>query len=211
MSLGRKPGPIGLYNRLRGPAGIHSDGAFGGFSMREPLGLAAPGGGQRVTRLAQAHPMRSPSPMALANARIDTFASGSGGGAFKKIARAAVAAGLRERVQDPNGIKQGSSSLCGPAALIRTIAFTDPVAYVAFVTSLYDTGHGQLGDLKVTAGGDLLGYAPGSNVPAVDWIPLASIRDSENWFFDYQSADNEFAGITLPSHMESWFKKIGFR
>ena len=27
----------------------------------------------------------------------------------------------------------------------------------------------------------------------------SEIRDSENWFFDYESVKNEFAGITMPS------------
>jgi hypothetical protein len=131
--------------------------------------------------------------------------------AFTKISRAVVVAGLRARVQDPNRIDQGTSSLCGPSALVRTIALTDPLAYVTFIISLFETGRGEIGDLKVAAGDDLLNYDPGLQVPAVDWIPTASIRDSENWFFDYQAAENQFAGITLPSHMEEWFKKIGFR
>lgn len=108
-------------------------------------------------------------------------------------------------------IDQGTSSLCGPSALVRTIALTDPLAYVTFIISLFETGRGEIGDLKVAAGDDVLNYDPGLQVPAVDWIPTAIIRDSENWFFDYQAAENQFAGITLPSHMEEWFKKIGFR
>jgi hypothetical protein len=199
------------HNQRRGPASIYSDGPGPGFSMAEPLGLPGAGARGRVTRLAQASSQHAASPLATAFAKVDSFASGSAGGAFTKIARAAVAAGMRKRLRDPNGIDQGPSSLCGPAALIRAVAFTDPVGYVTFVIGLYEAGRAQLGNLKIKPGADLLAYDPGTRIEAADWIAIASIRDSENWFFDYQSTDNELAGITLPSHLEGWFKKVGFR
>ena len=45
----------------------------------------------------------------------------------------------------------------------------------------------------------------------MDWIPIASLRDSENWFFDYQDVNDATAGITMPSALESWFRKVGYR
>ena len=54
------------------------------------------------------------------------------------------------------------------------------------------------------------GYLPRRNVEAPDWIALASLRDSENYFFDYQDASDAFAGITLPGELEEWFKKAGY-
>jgi hypothetical protein len=141
---------------------------------------------------------------------VRTFAAAGGGGVFIHIARADVASGLLDRVDHPDKIDQGSSSLCGPAALTADLATNDPVAYVKFVISLYEKGVADVQRLHISAGTDLRRYDPAGKVAPADWIPLASIRDSENWFFDYQSADDEFAGITLPNHLEGWFKRVGF-
>lgn len=159
----------------------------------------------------QEHAGCEPLPREHAEQLVNEFASHPAGGVFKRIDRARLAINLLDRVHDPNGIAQGNSSLCGPAALVRAVAFVDPVGYVRYVTRLYETGTGEIRRLRVRAGDDLRAYDPGWSVPPADWIALASLRDSENWFFDYQKADNEFAGITLPSHMASWFEKVGFR
>ena len=76
--------------------------------------------------------------------------------------------------------------------------------------SLYETGVGQIREIRVVPGSDLKAYDPGRNVEASDWIALASLRDSENYFFDYQDASDAFAGITLPEELEDWFRKAGY-
>lgn len=211
MASGQRTEPLGLYHRTRrGTASLFADHVGGTFAIVGPLGIPGATGGPRVIRLAQATHQRAASPLAAAYARVDTFAAGSGAGAFKRISRARVAAGLRLRLADPDGINQGPSSLCGPSVLVRAVAATDPLGYATFVISLYETGHGQIGDLKVNAGSDLLDYDPTNMPEPADWIPIASLRDSENWFFDYQNPDNMVGGITMPSAVESWFKKVGF-
>jgi hypothetical protein len=44
----------------------------------------------------------------------------------------------------------------------------------------------------------------------IDWMTMASLRDSENWFLDYDNADKEFAGITLPGELADWFRRAGY-
>jgi hypothetical protein len=182
----------------------------GGLS-RGGLGLPAlPGRGRaRPPAAAPAANLR-PSPRAEAEARALAFASRHGRGAFKALSRQQVARGAIARLHDPNRIAQGASSLCGPAALVRSVAAVDPVGYVDYVTQLFEFGRAKLHSLEVEAGEDLRAYDPGNQLDHADWIALASLRDSENYFFDYQAVDNEFAGITLPSHLEGWFHKVGF-
>lgn len=199
-----------------GAGGTHAPsatpgGTTGTFGSTRPTGVPAPGGGTVPPPAASSGAAPKPSPMAAAQAKLAAFASGTGAAAFKKIPRAAVAAGLSARLVDPDGIAQAGSSLCGPSVFIRRIAATDPVAYVDFVIDLYQTGHGHIADLKVTAGDDLRDYDPGTHIKPADWIPIASLRDSENWFFDYQDVNNQVAGITMPSALESWFRKVGYR
>jgi hypothetical protein len=145
-----------------------------------------------------------------AEAIVREFGDRPGGGVFSKISRARVERGLRVRIYAPSSINQGSSSLCGPASLLFDLAVRDPVAYVQYVISLYETGVGHIEAIKVVPGKDLKAYDPGKEVEASDWIALASLRDSENFFFDYQEASDAFAGITLPGELERWFRKAGY-
>lgn len=47
-------------------------------------------------------------------------------------------------------------------------------------------------------------------IAAVDWVALASLRDSTNVFSDYESHTNEASGITLPGTLAGWFTAAGF-
>ena len=151
-----------------------------------------------------------PTDQERAEELVRQFAARPGGGAFTRIARQAVAMGLLVRIYDPSAIHQKVSSLCGPATLLFDLASRDPIAYVEYVMSLYEKGVGHIKNIEVVPGSDLKEYDPGDKVEASDWIGLASLRDSENYFFDYQDAGNEFAGITLPGELEDWFQKVGY-
>jgi hypothetical protein len=146
-----------------------------------------------------------------AQKRVAQFDAEKSSGVFTKIARSSVAAGLRARIEDPSKIDQASSSLCSAASLLFTQASTDPVAYVTLVIDLYEKGTTELGKRKITPGSDLKNYAPPSTINVADWIPMASIRDSENWLLDYESVDDQVAGITLPGKMVDWMKDVGYR
>ena len=56
------------------------------------------------------------------------------------------------------------------------------------------------------------GYLPPSTLDHIDWLTCASLRDSENWFLDFDDTGfmSDIAGITLPSEMEQWFRKAGY-
>lgn len=190
--MGQRMRLLGLGHRPAEPA-VRGSG---------PLGLAE----SQLSGL-----VNPPSRKERAQAIVTAFAARSRAGRFVHIARADVARGLLERVVRPDGISQSRTSLCGPAALLFNLATRDPVGYVQFVIDLYEKGTARAGGLKVTPGKDLLEYDPKTRLDAVDWIPLASLRDSDNWFFDYQSADNDFSAMTLPNNLVGWFRKIGFK
>lgn len=142
---------------------------------------------------------------------VGKFLARKGGGVFTHLSRAVIGRELYDRIENPSLIDQGSSSLCGPASLLYTYAEHRPLAYVRFIINLYENGSATLGKLSVKPGKDLRSYALPRNESAADWIGLASIRDSANWFFDYQSTTDEVAGITMPSTLESWFKRAGYK
>lgn len=130
--------------------------------------------------------------------------------AFTSISRARVADGLAYRVRAPSTIDQGSSSLCGPSSMLYILARSEPQRYVQFVTDLYENGTATLGTLTIAPSADLRAYDPGNAVHPADWIPAASIRDSENALFDYDEVSDEFAGITLPGDLVKWLRALGF-
>lgn len=141
------------------------------------------------------------------------FEAKKGNGEFPKIKRADVAKGIRARLANPELIDQGGSSLCGPAALMFAVLRKSPTLYVRYVTTLYDTGSAALGDspgIWVNPGSDCRNCEPGGELPAVDWVALASLRDSENDFTDYQDPSDQAAGITPPVTLGLWLKKCGF-
>lgn len=77
---------------------------------------------------------------------------------------------------------------------------------------LYRTGEGRLGKLAVKPSAGCRAYQPpAAKIHPVDWIAMASLRDSENTVFDYSSADDTAAGITMPHSLAAWFSKLGWR
>jgi hypothetical protein len=151
------------------------------------------------------------SPQERAKKLVSDFASRKGSKVFTKLDRQSVADGLLVRIDNPGKIDQGKSSLCGPADLVYDLASTDPVEYAQFVIDLFETGTATIGKLTIKPGSDLKAAAPAkSDIDPSDWIPLASIRDSENWFFDYEDVKDEAAGITLPGELAGWFEKVGY-
>lgn len=45
--------------------------------------------------------------------------------------------------------------------------------------------------------------------PPIDWMTLASLRDSENNLFAYDSPDDQAQGITIAGDLKTWFEKSG--
>jgi hypothetical protein len=141
---------------------------------------------------------------------INEFAKKAGNGKFPNIDRAEVVKGLKERMRSPETVNQDQASLCGPAALAYAILSHLPEMYAAYIMSLYDDGAAKLGKLMIRPSAGCRNATIGTDIPAVDWIGLASLRDSENANWEYNSPSDKFAGITMPGGMEDWFKALGF-
>ena len=125
---------------------------------------------------------------------IPPFLSRRTAGAFSFISRKDVATQLAERIDKPGTINQHMSSLCGPAALLYSTAHSNPVMYARFAIDLYERGRAKLGNLNIKPGSDVRRSSVEPGMPSLDWMMLASIRDSGNWFLDYQKASNMAAG-----------------
>ena len=143
---------------------------------------------------------------------VDAFAPGGHEKGFARIERKDVVDGLRERIVDPSKQNQFKASLCGPAAFLYCVLEEHPEVYTQYVIDLYKTGEGRLGKLTIKPSSGCRAYpAPKDKIHPVDWIALASLRDFENTLFDYSSADDTAAGITMPHTLAAWFSKLGWR
>lgn len=143
---------------------------------------------------------------------VDAFVSSDTAPVWLGISRSEVAAGLRERIDDPNKINQGETSLCGPADFVRQIVTDDPRAYAQAAIDLFRSGSGRIGTFSIKAGKDLRNHVvpATTKVHPADWILLASIRDTDNWWFDYQSESDDASAITMPHSKEKWLKQAGY-
>ena len=141
------------------------------------------------------------------------FASRTGPAAFPNlgISRSAFAFDLMNRLNSPSLLDQRVTSLCGPAVFLYNVLLKQPEMFARYVIDLYEKGQGTLGSLVVKPGGDCRNYrVVGSKIQPVDWVALASLRDSSNAVLDYDSPSVEAGGITLPSAVAAWFRAAGF-
>ena len=66
--------------------------------------------------------------------------------------------------------------------------------------------------MALRPGRELIQAAPGGGANAADWIMLATIRDSNNWFLSPAGwFGSNAAGMTIPSSMEGWFRSAGYK
>lgn len=144
------------------------------------------------------------------------FVARTGEGAFRHVKRTKFIEELRQRLEDPDIIDQNPTSLCGPASLLRAVLMDNAEMYTRYAIDLFEKGEATLGRIKVKPGVDCRAANPeavskGSKPMAgIDWMTLASLRDSENDVLDYDDLDDEAAGITMPEDLADWFEKVGY-
>jgi len=179
-----------------------------GSMTLEPLKIVIPGAAEMTSQ-------------DRARALVDAFEKRATSPAFTGIKKGDIVAGLRARIGSPGLINQGQANLCPSASIIFSEARVHPVAYTKFVIDLYENGKATLGEFEVTPGSDLKAYTPpAAKIDPVDWVPMASIRDSENWFFDYEEVDKDWHqylggwdmwdGGARSGELAKWLGKIGY-
>ena len=122
-----------------------------------------------------------------------------------------VGVGMLMRIAYPSSLNQNSTNLCGPASILFNLLRDRPGAYARFAIDMYERGEAKMVDISIEPKGDLLSYSPPSwKIDPVDWLTLASIRNSNDWFIHYDSADGEFSGATSPMELAYWFTRAGY-
>lgn len=111
---------------------------------------------------------------------------------------------------------QGRTSLCGPASFFYCLQMDRPDVYKQAANELWLHGKTKIGTLDITPGEGCKhpkgSFYSGSSerISGLDWITLASLRDSENSIMSYDEVDDEVAGITMWGKITEWFEKSGY-
>ena len=123
-----------------------------------------------------------------------------------------VASGLKARIDNPDSISSIQTSLCGPAEFFRDLATDKPALYARAAVQLYKFGIFAIGTLTLDPSTDLMNHAlpANSRIHPADWLLLASLRDADNWWFDYQSESDDASAITMPHSKVKWLKEAGY-
>src|SRR5262249_3813516 len=132
------------------------------------------------------------------------------------LSRAEVAAGAIARIDDPNRIHQRETNLCGLACLVRSLVTDAPTQYALTIVDLFEKGStvilGHHARFKIRPRNALKQYAlpATAGINQADWIIMASIRDSENWFIGYTSIGGDVSALTTPKELTEMFEKAGY-
>jgi len=116
---------------------------------------------------------------------------------------------------------QGDASLCGPATLFYCLLRDRPDIYAQATRELWEHGRTKIGNLTIAPKHDCRHpfkdfYSINKHniaiakISGLDWITLASLRDSENLLFDYDEISDELPGITYFG-FSGWFEKVGYQ
>lgn len=123
---------------------------------------------------------------------------------------------LKERLKKKYDFPyQGEASLCGPAVFFYCLLMDRSDLYKQVVKELWESGETKIGTLKIKPSNGCRHpskFFRENNelkIPPIDWMTLASLRDSENNLFAYDSPDDKAQGITTAGDLKTWFEKSG--
>ena len=142
--------------------------------------------------------------------RVCDFLKRSGPQRFGNLDRTRVGVQLLLRIANPNIINQQNAGVCGPVSFIYGFAFDDPSGYAKFATELFENGRTKLGRLDIIPGSDCRNYSPPPPISDAEWLTAASLRDSENFFLDYDSVSKDKAGGSHIKELAEWFTRAGY-
>ena len=124
---------------------------------------------------------------------------------------------IASRINHSSYPNQGGTSLCGPAAFFYCLQIDRPDIYKQAANDLWLHGKTKIGTLDITPGdgcrhpkGKFYDDYGREAVSGLDWVTLASLRDSENSIMSYDEVNDQVAGITMWGKLTEWFEKAGY-
>lgn len=127
---------------------------------------------------------------------------------------------LQDRLIGYDYPHQRNTSFCGPAAFFYCLLKDQPAIYEQAVWDLWNYGNTQIGNLQIKPSNNCRHPRSLSKIriTGLDWITLASLRDTENIVLSTKVRDTDtisgffwegLAGITTVYDAKTWFEKVG--
>lgn len=141
------------------------------------------------------------------------------------FSKARIEAGLRSRINERNP-DQAGTWFCGPAAYFFCLLNSRPDIYKRVVKELWEAGTTKIGNLEITPKlnnarkvSNFFDKSGAPKIAPIDWITLASLKDSQNNFlsiklYKHPTVDQILGGsasITSPEDMKQSLKSSGFK
>lgn len=142
--------------------------------------------------------------------KLTAFMSKAGNGAWPKLDRTKIGQGLIYRITNPDSIDQKQTSFCGPSCFVRAVIVDMPEQYFDAVIDLYETGSTRLRGVLLEPRSEIRRSAPTGNTEPIDFMMLASLRDTFNAFLSPVGIWPDLASMTLPKDMRMWFWMAGY-
>jgi hypothetical protein len=153
--------------------------------------------------------------------RVCDFLKLRGRGKWPELDRDDVGVGILMRLGYPGLLRQGGANLCGPAAMLFNVLHDHPATYAQYAIDLYERGESKLNRLTVKPMGVIRRSYDASRIDAVDWLTMASLRSSENWYLADALDDptgngllgtprEGLFGATTQMEMAWWFDQSGY-
>jgi len=137
--------------------------------------------------------------------------------AWPKLDSTTVLTRIQNLKNNANLFNQGTIGLCTTACFYHHMIQRNAAKFESFANALYGGGIGYMGNLRVAPGTDLrnadyaaLAAKYANMPPQADWMLMSSLRDSENWFFDYEGAPDESTAIETPTkELRGFYESTG--
>ncbi len=123
---------------------------------------------------------------------------------------------LLQRMDHFDYPNQGGASLCGPATFFYCLLRDRPDIYEQAAKELWQYGRTKIGGLEIVPRKGCrnpnghFNDAYGSVISGLDWVTLASLRDTESTILSFDTIDSPVSGATTWWVLAKWFEKAGY-
>jgi hypothetical protein len=126
------------------------------------------------------------------------------------IDRATIVSEIRDRLRDPEIIRQKPTGLCGPISIVVELARRSPARYVLAAKALLETGELHCPTGRLIEAEEELRQEPvvAGAIGQVDWLLAATMRDDANIWEDVDDDANGLESMTFWDEQRSWARDV---
>jgi RHS repeat-associated protein len=147
----------------------------------------------------------TPEQQKNANDKIEAFSNdNSTTTVWENIDKASFVSSLQNMVNNPSGVEQANTNLCGIATACKAGIEYNPEAFVEMALTLYQTGEYTSNGQTYKANSGLFDNGVSNGLDAASFVIMTTLRHSLNSVLSYDPTnDNGTSGFTWPSDVDN--------